>query len=412
MFLKLGMVGRAADWAPRFGQPVKPIATQRSAWIIVPALALSPALVTSACHKAPKTAAARPPVVEVMTLAPTNLPIYKEWIGTLDGYVNAQIRAQVVGYLLAQNYTEGSELKKRDLLFQIDPRPFDAALEQARSKLAQSEAQESRTKWDVERYAPLAKQNAISQQEYNDAVQSNLAAQAQVKADHAAVDAASLNLEFTRITSPIDGLAGIAQAQIGDLVGPSGPVLTTVSTINPIKVYFTASEQAYLAYRREYTNATERAAHEHELELQLILADGSVYPHPGKFFFAGREVNPTTGTIQLAGLFPNPNYTLRPGQFARVRAKTQIRPDALLVPQRAVTELQGTYQVDVVDADNRVHIQTVKVGEQIGSDWLIEQGLRAGERVVVEGIQKVKEGMLVRTEPFRPEQPRQLAAAH
>ncbi len=345
-----------------------------------------------------------------MTVVPREVPVYKEWIGSLEGYVNAQIRAQVAGYLHSQDYSEGSEVKKGDLLFEIDPRPFQAALDQAKSKLAQDQAQESRTKWDVERYAPLAKQNAISQQEYNDAVQSNLAAQAQVKADDAAVEAAHLNLEFTRITSPIDGLAGIAQAQIGDLVGPNGPVLTTVSKIDPIKVYFTASEQSYLAYRHEYTNATERAAHEKELQLQLILADGSVFPHPGKFSFAGREVNPTTGTIQLVGIFPNPGFTLRPGQFARVRAMTQLRRDAITVPARAVSELQGSYQVAVVDNQEHVHLQSVSVGEQVGSDWLIERGLRAGERIVVEGTQKLKEGMTVQAQPYSPEPGKSVAS--
>lgn len=350
--------------------------------------------------KKPKPPTPPPPVVQVIRLTPQDVPIYKEWIGTLDGFVNAQIRAQVSGYLLSQGYTEGSEVKKGDLLFQIDPRPFQAVLDQTKSKLAQDQAQESRTKWDVDRYAPLAKQNAISQQEYNDAVESNLAAQAQVKADQAAVEAAQLNLGFTRIASPIDGLAGVAQAQIGDLVGPNGPVLTTVSTINPIKVYFTASEQAYLAYRRQYTNAVERATHEQELELQLILADGSTYPFPGKFYFAGREVSATTGTIQLAGLFPNPAFVLRPGQFARVRAKTETRKDAIVVPQRAVSELQGTYQVDVVDDSNKVHIQRVTVGEQVGSDWVIEKGLSAGERVIVEGAQKARDGARVNPETY------------
>jgi membrane fusion protein (multidrug efflux system) len=341
-----------------------------------------------------------PTVVQVMKVEPRDVPIYKEWIGTLEGFVNAQIRAQVVGYLLSQNYSEGSAVKKGDLLFQIDPRPFQAALDQAKSKLAQDEAQESRTKWDVERYAPLAKQNAISQQEYNDAVQSNLAAQAQVKADQAAIEGVQLNLGFTKILSPIDGLAGIAQAQIGDLVGPNGQVLTTVSTVDPIKVYFTASEQAYIAYRRQYTNATERATHEQELELQLILADGSVYSLPGRFSFAGREVNPTTGTILLVGVFPNPTYVLRPGQFARVRAKTQIRKGALAVPQRAVTELQGSYQVAVVDSQNKVHLQAVTVGDQVGSDWVVEKGLEPGQEIVVEGTQKVKEGGAVSPQPF------------
>src|SRR3954471_6177619 len=238
--------------------------------------------------KAPPPA---PPEVLVMSLKPQDTPVYKEWIGTLEGLVNAQIRAQVTGYLLTQNYFEGTQVKKGDLLFQIDPRPVEAALSQAQAKLVQDQAQQSRTHWDVERYEPLAKKNAISQQEYINAVQADLGAQAQVKADEALVQSAQLNIEFTKIVSPIEGLAGTAQAQIGDLVGPGGPLLTTVSTINPIKCYFVTSEQAYLTYRRQYTNATERATHEQELELQLILSDGSVYPHKGKFVFAGREVN-------------------------------------------------------------------------------------------------------------------------
>lgn len=371
--------------------------TRRFCGAIIGSFALG--LCFMGCHKKPPPAAA-PPEVLTITVTPQAVPIYKEWIGTLDGYVNAQIRAQVSGYLLTQNYAEGSQVKRGDLLFQIDPRPFQATLDQAKGKLAQDEAQQSRTQWDVERYAPLAKQNAISQQEYNDAVQANLAAQAQLKADQALVESAQLNLGFTKITSPIDGLAGVALAQIGDLVGPGGAVLTTVSTIDPIKVYFTASEQSYLAYRRQYTNETERATHEQSLELQLILADGSVYPQLGRFFFASREVSPTTGTIELAGLFPNPDYVLRPGQFARVRAKTQTRKDAILIPQRAVSQLQGSYQVELVEPDNKVHVQTVGVGERIGSMWLIEKGLKAGERVIVEGTQKAKEGVVVSPRPY------------
>ncbi len=384
------------------------VASRAFVWYAGAALLTATLTVGEGCKK--KAPPPPPPtVVKVITVLPHEVPVYKEWIGTLEGFVNAQIRAQVVGYLRSQDYTEGSEVKKGDLLFEIDPRPFQAALDQAKSKLAQDQAQESRTKWDVDRYAPLAKQNAISQQEYHDAVQSNLAAQAQVKADEAAVEGAHLNLEFTRIASPIDGLAGIAQAQIGDLVGPNGPVLTTVSKIDPIKVYFTASEQSYLAYRHSYTNATERAAHEKELQLQLILADGSLYPQPGKFSFVGREVNPTTGTIQLVGVFPNPGYTLRPGQFARVRAMTQLRKDTLTVPQRAVSELQGSYQVAVVDNQEHVHLQPVSVGEQVGADWVIEKGLQAGERVVVEGTQKVKEGMTVQVQPYAPAQEKSVA---
>jgi len=369
-----------------------------SAWLFPICLMLG--IIGCAKEKPPP---APPPEVQVMTLKAQDVPVYKEWIGTLDGLVNAQIRAQVTGYLLTQDYSEGSQVKKGALLFQIDPRPFEAALSQANAKLAQDQAQQSRTHWDVERYEPLAKKNAISQQEYINAVQSDLAAQAQVKADEALIQTAQLNIEFTKITSPIDGLAGIAQAQIGDLVGPGGPLLTTVSTIDPIKVYFITSEQAYLTYRRQYTNATERATHEQELELELILADGSVYPHKGKFVFAGREVNPTTGTIQLTGLFSNPDAILRPGQFARVRAKTQVRKGAIVVPQRAVSELQGSYQVALVNEQNgtnKVHLQPVTVGERIGSDWIIEKGLKPDERVVVEGTQKAKEGAVVTPKPF------------
>ena len=354
------------------------------------------------CEKKPPQAPP-PAQVLVMTVQPRDTPIYKEWIGTLDGLVNAQIHAQVTGYLLTQNYSEGKPIKKGDLLFEIDPRPFEAALDQAKAKLAQDEAEQSRTAWDVQRYAPLAKKSAISEQEYNTAYQADLAAQAQVKADKAAVEAAQVNLGFTKIASPIDGLAGIALAQIGDLVGPSGPLLTTVSTVDPIRVFFTTSEQAYLTYRHQWTNVTERATHEQELELQLILADGSVYPRLGKFVYAGREVNPTTGTIQLVGYFPNPDNVLRPGQFARVRAQTQIRKGALIVPQRAVSELQGSYQVAIVNdvsGTNRVHIQPVTPGDRVGSDWIVEKGLKPGDRVVVEGTQKAKEGDAVVPKPF------------
>jgi membrane fusion protein (multidrug efflux system) len=350
--------------------------------------------------KKPKPAVAEPPVVQVVSVTPRDVPIYKEWIGSLEGYVNAQIRAQVSGYLLSQRYAEGTQVKKGDLLFEIDPRPFQAALDQVKGKLAQDEAQLKRTLWDVQRYEPLAKENAISQQEFNNAQQAYVAAEAQVKADQATVETAQLNLGFTKIISPIAGLAGVAMVQIGDLVGPNGSVLTTVSTVDPIKVYFTTSEQSYLAYRALYTNETARAEHEQQLELQLILANGATYPHPGKFSFAGREVNPTTGTIQLSGLFPNPELMLRPGQFARVRSATAIRKGALIVPQRAVSELQGTYQIAVVDEQNKVHVRNVKIGDQVGSDWVIDQGLNPNDRVVVEGVQVAKEGVTVNPQPF------------
>lgn len=348
-----------------------------------------------------KPASPPPTVVEVMRVEPRDMPIYTEWVGTLQGDVNAEIRAQVSGYLLTRDYAEGSEVTNGQLLFEIDPRPFAAALAQAKAKLAQDQAEESRTKWDVDRYAPLVESNAISQQEYNDALESYHADQAQVKADQALIDVAQLNVGFTRITSPIDGLAGVAEAQIGDLVGPTGPLLTTVSAINPIRVYFNVSEQSYLDYRQQYSNEVERAAHEKETELQLILANGSTYRLTGKFLFASREVSPTTGTIQLAGLFPNPNDVLRPGQFVRVRAQTEIRHGALAVPQQAVRQLQDAYEVATVDDQNLARIRPVTVGEQVGADWIIEKGLKPGERVIVVGQQKVKEEMPVNPQPFQ-----------
>jgi len=340
-----------------------------------------------------------PPVVQVITLTSTNLPVFEEWIGTLDGFVNAQIHAQVTGYLLKQNYMEGSLVKKGDLLFQIDPRPFQALLDQAQAKLAQDQAQAAKTELDVKRYTPLAQEQAISDEQLVNAVQANLAAVAQVKADDAAVEAAQLNLAYTKITSPIDGLAGIALAQTGDLVGPAGNVLTTVSTLDPIKAYFQVSEQSYLSFWR---NLISGPAVNPDFPLQLVLTDSSVFPQTGKFFFADRQVNPNTGTLQIVGLFPNPDDLLRPGQYGRVRAQTHTLTNALLVPQRAVAELQGAYQVDVLDETNSVHLQTVQVGDQNGASWIIKSGLQAGDRVLVEGTQKVKEGTVVTPQPFDP----------
>jgi RND family efflux transporter MFP subunit len=340
-----------------------------------------------------------PPEVQVIIIAPTTVPIFEEWIGTLDGFVNAQIRAQVNGYLLAQNYAEGSEVKKGDLLFQIDPGPFQAELDQALAKLAQDQAQSEKTALDVKRYTPLAQEQAISQEELDNAVQADIGAKAQVKADDAAVENARLNLGFTKITSPIDGLAGTALAQIGDLVGPSGSVLTTVSTIDPIEVYFQVSEQSYLTFWRRLIGATNAAENS---PLQLIFSDGSVYPQKGTFYYADRAVNPNTGTLQIFGLFSNADFTLRPGQYGRVRAQTQTITNALVVPQRAVAELQGTYQVAIVDETNTVHLESVKVGAQVGANWIIESGLKPGDRVVVEGTQKAKEGAVVNPKPFDP----------
>ena len=349
----------------------------------------------------PKAAASPPPpLVEVATVTKADVPIYHEWIGTLDGLVNAQIRAQVTGYLLKQNYREGDPIKKGDLLFEIDPRPFQASLDQAKGALAQAEAHFGKTKLDVKRYEPLVKDKAISQEEYDDAVQANLEAEAAVVSAKAQVETAQLNLEFTRITSPIEGIASIARAQIGDLVGPASGELTTVSTVDPIKAYYNVTEQAYVNFARRFMTESERYEQLKQLEIELILTDGTVYPIKGQIYAADRQIGQTTGALRLEALFPNPGFGLRPGEFARVRIKFDVKHDALLVPQRAVSELQGSYQVAVLGADNKIHIQPVHVGERSGTLWIIEDGLHPGDRVVVEGTQKVREGLTVTSTNF------------
>jgi membrane fusion protein, multidrug efflux system len=370
-------------------------------------------LVLAGCGKAGQPQAP-PPEVEVVQVEQKDVPISKEWIGTLDGFVNAQIRSQVTGYLLRQNYKDGSFVKKGELMFEIDPRTFRAALDQAKGQLAsaegqlaQAQANQIKAQNDVNRYTPLAKEQAIPQQDLDNAIQANLAAQAQVRAAKAQIEAAraqvaaaEINLGFTKVVSIIDGIAGIAQAQIGDLVGPT-TLLTTVSTVDPIKVYFPVSERGYLDYIKENPDAAKRAAQEKRLALQLILADGSLYPHKGTFSFADRQVDVKTGTLRLQGLFPNPGNILRPGEFARIRAITTTKKGALLVPQRTVTELQGSYQVAVVGNDNKVSIRPVKVGERVGTQWIVDEGLKPGERVVAEGVQKVKAGMTVNPKPVK-----------
>ena len=336
-----------------------------------------------------------PPAVEVAAVARADVPIYHEWIGSLDGLVNATIRAQVTGYLIAQDYREGDPIKKGDLLFEIDPRPFQATLDQANGLLAQAEARLGKTELDVKRYGPLVKDRAISQEEYDDAVQADLEAKAAVLSAKAQVEQARLNLDFTKILSPIDGIASIAKGQIGDLVGPATGELTTVSQIDPIKAYFNVTEQAYINFANLFTNENERTDRLKQLEIQLILADGTIYPQVGSIYAPDRQIGPTTGPLRVEGLFPNPRRALRPGQFVRVRVKFDIRHDALLVPQRAVSELQGAFQVAIVDAERKVHIQPVHVGERSGKFWIIESGLEPGQNVVVEGLQKIREGVTV-----------------
>ena len=393
-----------------FRQIDTPVKRRPPFWQVIASVILLSSL---GCGKSEQPQA-RPPEVEVVQVEQKDVPIWNEWVGTLEGFVNAQIKPQVTGYLVRQTYQEGSFVKKGQLLFEIDPRTFQAALDQAKAQranaegqLAQAEANQVKAQLDVNRYTPLAKEQAVSQQDLDNAVQGNVAAQAQVRAAkaqidaaRAQVDAAELNLSFTRIVSLIDGIVGVAQAQIGDLVGPTS-LLTTVSTLDPIKVYFPVSERGYLDYVKENPDAAKRAAQESQLALELVLADGSHYPNKGTFTFADRQVDVKTGTLRLQGLFPNPGNILRPGQFARVRAVTKTRRGALLVPQRAVTELQGGYQVAVVGKDNKVEIRPVKVGERIGPQWIIDTGLKPGERVVVEGVQRVKAGMTVNPKPLK-----------
>ncbi len=350
-------------------------------------------IITAGCAKEEKPVP-QAPEVEVVDVVQKDVPVYSVWVGTTDGLINATIRAQVTGYLIKQNYKEGDAVKKDQVLFEIDPRPFRAVLDQTKAELARQEARWDTAKANLKRIRPLAEQNAVSKRDLDNAVGMEQETHAAVLSTQAAVEKAKLDLGFTRITSPIDGIAGIAKAQIGDLVGP-GQIeeLTTVSTVDPIKVYVPISEQ-------EYLKAMEKPAAENpKVTLELILADGSSYPYKGEIAFADRQVDVKTGTIRVAAIFPNPGNLLRPGQFARVRAATKIRQGALLVPQRAVTELQGSYQVAVVGPDNKISIRPVKVAERIDSLWIITEGLKPGERVVAEGIQKVREGMPVVTKP-------------
>ena len=340
-----------------------------------------------------------PPVVEYALVIQQDTPIYDEWVGTLNGLVNAQILAQVTGYLVKQVYKEGEFVKKGQLLYQIDPRTFQAALDQAKGNLARQEALLITARLDMQRIQRLLPENAVSVRDRDIAVGREAQAQAEVDAAKAAVESAQLALGFTRILSPIDGIAGISQAQLGNLVGPgsANAVLTTVSTVDPIKAFIPLSEQQYMRFAREERREAE---HSTPTPLELILADGTKYPLPGKFFFADRQVEVKTGTIQVASLFPNPRNILRPGQFARVRAATTIKRGALLVPQRAVGEMQGRRMVAVVKPDNTVEIRPVKPAETIGTQWVIDEGLKPGERVVAEGILKVRPGSKVNPQPF------------
>ena len=350
-----------------------------------------------------QTHAAAAPQVQVARVVQKDVSVYSEWVATLDGYVNAQIQPQVSGYLIKQDYQEGSFVHKDEVLFEIDPRPFQAVLDQAKAQLAQAEAQLGNAALNVERDIPEAEANAIARSQLEGDVQAQMAAKASVAANRAAVEQAELNLSFTKVRSLISGIAGIAQVQVGNLVTPTA-VLTGVSQVDPIKTYFPISGEEYLRIagkiRPETVNLLSSAA---PIPLQLILSNGSTYARNGSILFADRQVDQQTGTIRIAGAFANPGNILRPGQYAKVRAVTEVLKGALLVPQRAVSQLQGSARVAVVGADNKISIRAVQTGELVDTMWVITSGLFPGDRVVAEGVQKVKDGSTVTPTPFTVE---------
>ncbi len=347
-------------------------------------------------QKAP--AAMGAPTVSFVNVTQKDIPISGDWVATLDGFTTAQIQPEVTGYLIKQNYREGSYVHKDDVLFEIDPRPFQAVLDQAQGQLAQAKAQLGLATINLNRDKPVAELHAIAQSQLDNDVQAKLSAEATVQAAEASVEQAQLNLGFTKVRSLISGIAGIAQTQIGNLVATS-TVLTTVSKVDPIKAYFPISEQEYLRIADKISGTVNLFSSTDRVPLELILSNGNTYAQKGTIIFADRQVDPATGTIRIVGAFPNPGNILRPGQFGRVRAVTSVRKGALLVPQRAVMELQGNYQVAIVGQDNKVSIRKVKVADRVGTMWLIESGLSPSDRVITEGIQKVGDGATVNPVP-------------
>jgi RND family efflux transporter MFP subunit len=345
-----------------------------------------------------------PPDVDTTSVVQKDVPIYGQWVANLDGYTNAQIQPQVTGYLIRQEYKEGSVVSKGQVLFEIDPRPFQAALDQSIGQLAQAKANLQLAQINTNRDTPLAEAHAIARSQLDNDLQTQAADEATVQAQKAAVETAKLYLGWTKVRSLLDGIAGLATTQVGSLVTQS-TVLTTVSQVQPIKVYFSISEQEYLALSKKAREggAADLLHSSSRVPIELTLANGNLYPNKGYIVFVDRQVNTSTGTIRIAAAFPNPQNLLRPGQYGSVRAQTAIEHDALLVPQRAVTELQGSYQVAVVNGDNKVHIQPVQVGPQVGTNWLITSGLKPGETVVTEGVGKLADGMPVHPHPAEPE---------
>jgi len=357
---------------------------------------------STACSRKPAQTGPPPPEVLVTTVTPRDVPRILERVATLDGFINANINAQVQGYIVSRDYQEGSLVKKGDLLFQIDPRPFEAALAQPKATLAKDKANLAKAEADEKRALDLFNRKVISDQERDTAVAAAGSNRANVEADEAAVKQAELNLGYTKITAPIDGIAGFANNQVGDLVSPTSGPLTTISQIDPIKAVVTAGEGPFTDFVSRHPDPTERAAYIRSLEFELILGDGKVYPQKGKFYALDRNLDLKTGSIRYEVTFPNPGNNLRPGQFGKVRFVADTKKNALIVPQEAVSELQGNYQVVVVDQDNKAHIRPVKMGERIGSMWEVTDGLKPGERVVVQGLQKAREGAPVTVKDWTP----------
>jgi len=345
-----------------------------------------------------------PPAPEVLvtTVTPRDVPRILERVATLDGFINANINAQVQGYIISRDYKEGSVVNKGDILFQIDPRPFEAALAQAKATLAKDQANQAKADADEKRAMDLFNKKVISDQERDTATAAAGATRANVQADEAAVKQTELNLGYTRITAPISGVAAIATAQVGDLVGPSTGPLTTVSQLDPIKAIVTAGEGPFTDFVSRHPDPDERQRYVNSLEFNLILGNGNVYPQKGNFYALDRNLDPKTGAIRYEVTFPNPGNILRPGQFGKVRFVADMKKGALVVPQEAVNELQGNFQVAVVDQSNKVSIRPVKMGERIGAMWEVTEGLKPGDKVVVQGLQKAREGSTVTAKDWTP----------
>ena len=368
---------------------------------LVIALAIGVSFATGCSRKAAQ-AGPNAPEVLVTTVTPQDVPRVLERVATLDGFINANINAQVQGYIVSRDYQEGSVVKKGDLLFQIDPRPFQAALAQAKGTLARDKANQIKADADEKRAMDLFKRKVISDQERDTAIAAAGSSRANVEADEAAVEQAELNLGYTKVTAPIDGLAGFANSQVGDLVGPTTGPLTTVSQIDPIKAVVTAGEGPFTDFVSRHPDATERNAYIKSLDFDLILGNGELYPQKGKFYALDRSLDPKTGSIRYYVTFPNPGNILRPGQFGKVRFVADMKKGAMVIPQEAVNELQGNFQVAVVDENNKVSIRPVKMGERIGAMWEVTEGLKPGDKVVVQGLQKAREGSTVTIKDWTP----------